>query len=174
MSLKDTLAGLKKAEEDRIQFEKDTPEIIREWVSSIAGLYAEISGWISEYIENETIKISRSKITINDERLGPYEVSTLEISAGAKQVILEPKARYLIGAGGLIDLKSIPNKPGLKVSFIRTRPSDSAPWSWGIQRLPPQGTSRPITGGARPQQNIPRLEPLNKASFEDALNALLK
>lgn len=75
-----------------------------EWVERLNRLFATISDYLSPYAEGGKIRLTRNKKEISEEYIGRYNAPTLGISIGLAQVQLVPVARYIIGAGGRVDM----------------------------------------------------------------------
>lgn len=80
-------------------------ERIDKYKQRVDGLYNLITNdWLHENVEEGLIAIKREPVTIIEERLGNYEVDSLVITIGEKQILLQPFGTILIGTRGRIDI----------------------------------------------------------------------
>jgi hypothetical protein len=103
-----------------------------EWVAAIDGLFAEVEAWAKK----EEWLVQRTRKTVDEDRLGSYEVPVLTLQTSAGPLILEPIARYIIGAEGRIDLCAFPSFESAIIvrtdghwRFASVPPSSDRPWS---------------------------------------------
>lgn len=101
MSLEDKLRSLA----ERTAKEKvDWAGQRSEWISAVDLLYDDIEGWLKSWTVKEYLTLARSPIPKSEERLGDYEIDTLEVTAGDQTIVFEPFGRNVIGALGRIDV----------------------------------------------------------------------
>ena len=70
-----------------------------EWVAAVDRIITEAEAWATE----QHWFVHRGPKTITEDRIGTYEVPTLLIQATSGRFVLDPIARYVIGALGEID-----------------------------------------------------------------------
>lgn len=77
------------------------------WLRGIEGLYANIDNWLRESIVTNVVDSpKRGEIHIVEERTGGYRAPTYLLSIGAVRITFEPKATYVVGADGRVDVSS--------------------------------------------------------------------
>lgn len=103
-----------------------------EWVAAIEGLFAEVEAWARK----EEWLVQRTRKTVDEDRLGSYEVPVLTLQTPTGPVILDPIARYIIGAEGRVDLCAFPSFESAIIvrtdghwRFASVPPSADRPWS---------------------------------------------
>jgi hypothetical protein len=88
------------------------PEAVRDqWVADVKKLVAEAEGWSRE----QGWLTHQDSRTLTEEFLGTYDVPTLTIRHPSAALLLEPVARYVVGAEGRIDLAVFPSYDKLLV-----------------------------------------------------------
>lgn len=101
-----------------------------EWVAAVEQLISEAETWATE----QHWSVHRGPKTITEGRLGTYEVPALLIWAPAGRFVIDPIARFVVGALGLIDLCVFPSYDYMMI--IRTE----AGWQFETN---PKTVSRP-------------------------------
>ncbi|UXZ98354.1 hypothetical protein K3169_11060 [Pseudomonas phytophila] len=83
---------------------------IKQWVESLDKLFANIEKWFEPLIENELVGIERfdKKITesANSEYRVSYEAPAFALVVNGKAARIEPKALYLNGSDGVVEIKA--------------------------------------------------------------------
>lgn len=78
-----------------------------EWVAAVTRLVDEAQQWSSKrgwWVHRES-----KTVTDDDDRIGTYEVPLLRIQTPNARLLVEPIARYVVGALGRIDLAVFPS-----------------------------------------------------------------
>ncbi len=79
----------------------EDPEAVKsEWLGRLEALVRDVKGW-AETAGWRTRRITK---TVNERRLGKYEVPVLLMEKDAVEVVLNPVARLVPGADGAVDL----------------------------------------------------------------------
>lgn len=99
--------GFRSDREDRVmtiaesqQGIEDPTAVKGEWLGRLETLVQEVKGW-AEAAGWRTRRITK---TVNERQLGKYEVPVLLMEKDAVEVVLNPVARLVPGAGGAVDL----------------------------------------------------------------------
>lgn len=100
MALRDTVERLRKLNDGPPP--KD--DIIGEWRSAVSELYDRIAGWLSPYVDDETMVLTRHPESVHEEQIGTYDIDVLDIDVGPETVRLAPRGTVVIGARGRVDM----------------------------------------------------------------------
>jgi len=85
----------------------ETGALLKEWQEAVSKLYNKILVWLKEPEEQGLVKVTRENIETIEERFGKYDVEELELFfPGNKRVIFEPKARFIVGGQGRVDVSN--------------------------------------------------------------------
>jgi hypothetical protein len=101
-----------------------------DWVAAVEQVVSDAEAWATE----QRWSVHRGLKTITEGRIGSYEVPALLIRAPAGRFVIDPIARFVIGALGLIDLCVFPSYD--YVMIVRTE----AGWQFETY---PKTVSRP-------------------------------
>ena len=73
-------------------------EAVAEWQSAMARLYAELETWIAEADEGHKLLVAGpgKLVYCREPRLGNYEIRSLNINLGIRNVEVAPKYRHVI------------------------------------------------------------------------------
>jgi hypothetical protein len=103
-----------------------------DWVAAVEQVISDAEAWATE----QHWSVHRGPKTITKRRLGTYEVPALLIWAPAGRFVLDPIARYVIGALGKIDFCVFPSCDSMMIVRtdaswqLETNPRTiSLPWS---------------------------------------------
>ncbi len=105
-----------------------------EWVGTVERFMSEAESWAKKHDWGTRRETKR----IVEDRLGPYEVPRLLVHGTFGRVLLDPVARFVVGADGLIDFFAIPSYEGKIVvlsqgewSLLHDRDAEGqrSPWS---------------------------------------------
>jgi hypothetical protein len=101
-----------------------------EWVAAVEQVVSDAETWATE----QKWFVHRGPKTITEDPVGSYEVPTLLIQAPAGRFVIDPIARYVIGALGKIEFCVFPSY--YYVMIVRTEAG------WQVETNP-KTTSRP-------------------------------
>src|SRR5262245_9886124 len=76
-----------------------------EWVAAVEQLVRDAETWS----QGQGWAVRKEPKTITEDRLGSYTVPRLLIHASSGRLLLDPVARYIPGATGLVDLYVLPS-----------------------------------------------------------------
>jgi hypothetical protein len=105
-----------------------------EWVAAVEQIVSDAEAWATE----QKWFVHRGPKTITEGPVGSYEVPTLLIQAPAGRFVIDPIARYVIGALGKIEFCVLPSYD--YVMIVRT----DAGWQFETN---PKTVSRPWSKG---------------------------
>jgi len=103
-----------------------------EWVASVEQLVGDAEVWAQKH----DWAVRREAKTLREDRLGQYTVPRLLIHATAGRLLLDPVARYVPGAMGVVDLYVLPSYDAAMISRTddgwRLHPigADDVPQPW--------------------------------------------
>lgn len=141
---------------------------IKWWQDRVGELVDDITQWLSPLVESGSLRIERSTAHLEEESLGRYEISSVIVKLGPKQLMLKPLATVIIGALGRIDVTG----PNGKATLLLASQGDST--ASPEDRMANVGwfISRPLLGGkpTRPQRR--ELRPLTQETFQDLFTDL--
>ena len=83
-----------------------------EWVASVEQLVGDAEVWAQKH----DWAVRREAKTLREDRLGQYTVPRLLIHATAGRLLLDPVARYVPGAMGVVDLYVLPSYDAAMIS----------------------------------------------------------
>ncbi|HUY34618.1 MAG TPA: hypothetical protein VMV69_17875 [Pirellulales bacterium] len=76
-----------------------------DWIADVTKLADDVEAW--------AIKrgwwVGRESLTLTEDRIGSYEVPILRLQTPSSRLILEPIARFVMGAEGRVDLAVFPS-----------------------------------------------------------------
>lgn len=76
------------------------------WLTKVDELYNQIESWLSDWIKEKKISISKNETrTVVEEHIGKYEVPVMKISIGNEKIELNPVGTLIIGGRGRVDVK---------------------------------------------------------------------
>ncbi|HHC25663.1 MAG TPA: hypothetical protein ENK58_09710 [Desulfobacterales bacterium] len=127
MSLREKLQKLKENRTDETDWEARK----NEWIGSADELYAEIRSWFAD-LEGEYLTFSLHKKTVEEESVGTYQISRLEIMFDDHAIILDPVGTNIVSAYGRIDFWLRGHKAD-KCMIVRFREDDGR-YQWEILR----------------------------------------
>lgn len=81
---------------------------IEQWHAALDSLYDQIQIWTSDpdWLSQlgTPVEIKRNTITLHEDRSGPYDAEELILSYQGRHMKVRPKARWVVGADGRVDL----------------------------------------------------------------------
>jgi hypothetical protein len=163
MSLRDKLRVLSQGAEAA-----SSEELVADWTGAVASLFADIRDFLSEYQADNLLTLSEEQITLHEENLGDYAIARLNIRSGQSLVRLTPVGRLVAGALGRVDVANM-NWPHYGYMLLR---QGFGAGDWQIAHRKPNPLLA-TGGGSLDIGPIVFTEPLNKTSFELALDNLL-
>ncbi len=75
-----------------------------QWLQAVDGLYAQVEGWLDEYIQALAVVCEREPRELVEDSLGRYRIDALKIGCQGIDVILDPIGANILGAYGRVDL----------------------------------------------------------------------
>jgi len=93
------------------------------WLSRLSDLYRLVESYLTEFIEDGSVVISREPFNLSEEYIGSYTAEKLTITVGTQSVEMVPIGTLLIGSAGRVDMAG---RRG-KVRFVLTDKSLDAP-----------------------------------------------
>ena len=140
-------------------------------VESLKTLMASMRGWLGEAEAQELFSVSEESVELNEEGLGSYEVTALKLVTPRGDVIrVTPRARYVVGAYGRVDLLCPPNKAIL----VQNKPGQ---WAFASLSLGQSGRTfddlRRAFSDPSSENSGWTFEELNEESFWKNLSELL-
>lgn len=103
-----------------------------EWIAAVEQLVGDAEVWA----RNQDWAVRRDAKSIREDRLGQYTVPRLLIHATDGRLLLDPVARYVPGATGVVDLYVLPSYDAVMISRAddgwRLHPmdADDVPQHW--------------------------------------------
>ena len=96
---------LKGVQERAKEKSAETSGLLKDWQDAVSKLYDLILTWLKEPDEQGLVRIRRENIETVEGRFGKYKVEELDlIFPGNKRVVFEPKARFIVGGQGRVDV----------------------------------------------------------------------
>lgn len=152
----DTFEDFVNQQADKVHSSGDWIQERDNWIARLDEFYKSAESFLSKYVDEGKINVSRSSKLINEEFIGTYEVPSLEVQIGTVEVRFDPIGTYLIGAKGRVDMHG----PHGSVKFVLVPKTASAPkirvvereateknvdgsnpvlteWTWKISTAPP-------------------------------------
>jgi hypothetical protein len=83
-----------------------------EWIAAVQQLIQEVESWA----QKQGWAVRREPKKVEEFRIGTYEVPQLLIQLPAGRFLLDPVARFVTGADGLIDLYVLPSYDAVMIS----------------------------------------------------------
>jgi hypothetical protein len=97
-----TLTDFLKEQAARLRTEGPSRQaILEDWVRAVELLLNQIREWTKEADPENVLKIEKETCGISEEGLGYYHVSRLKIRLDAREVLVTPVARQVVGRFGL-------------------------------------------------------------------------
>jgi hypothetical protein len=158
-SLKEYLAG--EAEKLRTE-QSEGMQKRHEWIAAVDRLLAQIKDWLQQADEGRILMIQEASFPISEQGIGTYEITSLTMGVGTREVRVKPVARFVAAplrpngtiiprAFGRVDMTNGFDKSLL----LRTEKDPADRWM--------------IIG-----QDSSRIERFDRNSFESAFQSLLE
>jgi hypothetical protein len=117
MSAKTTVLESLRRQKELAETE-DAQTLRNEWLADLKALIDQLKGWLAEAIDQKLLTIKEERTVIREERIGSYYAPNLTIVAPSGfSVQITPKARFVAGAEGRVDLES----PAIKEILVRNK-----------------------------------------------------
>lgn len=97
---------LRKKQEDYEQEQTNWLQIKEQWQQQVKEFMAQINNWLKPLAQQQLLNLQEGQIQLDEEHIGSYEATTLEITIGGKRIKIQPVGRLIIGALGRIDISS--------------------------------------------------------------------
>jgi hypothetical protein len=106
--------------------------VLKEWGSAVGKLIEEAASWAG----NQGWEVKRETKQLTDKFLGTYEVPELLIHTLKGRLLLDPVARYVVGATGLVDLCVLPSYDSVMIGrkddrwYVYPTSANGSPQPW--------------------------------------------
>lgn len=171
MPLRDALNRLREQDQHRMA---DRQRLIADWQADVDALFKEFHGYLSEYEADHSLVFRDRRVHINEEVLGTYDISALDIKVSSILISVRPVGRLIVGAEGRVDMhRQGRSSEEHRVMFLKApMSSEDTTLRWFI-KFPPDVTSRRavLYPSMRPEQKVALL---SKESLEEAIEVLLR
>jgi hypothetical protein len=158
-SLKEFLAG----EADKLRNEQSEAMTERqEWIAAVDRLLAQIKDWLQQADERGILLIQEATFPLSEQGIGTYEIRSLTIGLGPREVRIKPVARFLaapLRSNGVIHIP---------------RPYGRVDMTNGLDKFKIFRTEKdPTDRWTIVEQDSSRIELFDRNSFESAFKSLL-
>jgi hypothetical protein len=85
---------------------EQSEQVRDEWIAAVDSLYREAESWARE----QGWTTSRRRCSLEEPRLGPYQVWRLSVRTPEGRIVFRPVARYIVGATGRFDVIAPPSR----------------------------------------------------------------
>ena len=108
---KDTVLDLLRKQKDSMVEQGDPEKRKQEWCNALDQVMKLIARWLEDAQTQELLQVEHYNVTRNEQLVGNYEVPALKvISPNGNTVRIEPKALWIVGANGRVDIERPPRK----------------------------------------------------------------
>jgi hypothetical protein len=99
----------------------DMETVRREWLEALGALMNTLHSWLKDAVDQQLLRIETTVESLKEERLGPvYTAPALKVITPTDVVVhIRPRARFVVGAHGRVDLECPPKKAML----VRKQPN---------------------------------------------------
>jgi hypothetical protein len=135
----------------------------REWIAAVDRLLARIKDWLADADTQQVLMIEEAPLRLSEQGLGTYEIPSLTIGLGTREVRIKPIARFVatpMRSTGVILVPRVHGRVDMTdgldkylIFRVETDPQDR----WSIIK-----------------QESSRLEPFDEDAFAAALKGLLQ
>jgi hypothetical protein len=135
----------------------------QEWIASVDRLIAQIKDWLAQADTKRILMIEEAPLRLSEQGLGTFEIPSLTIGLGPREVRIKPVARFVatpMRSTGIIFVPRVHGRVDMTdwldkylIFRVETDPQDR----WSIIK-----------------QESSRLEPFDENSFASALEGLLE
>jgi hypothetical protein len=117
MSEKNRVLDQLKAQKKALAEEEPDPKQVREdWKKDLKDLFDKFRDWTKDAEQAGLLEIQEQEVHLEDSRLGKYVAPALRLQAPRTGIRIIPKARYVAGARGRVDLET----PTQRLMLLRT------------------------------------------------------
>lgn len=88
------------AQADRVDSTSHRRQVIEEWTSAVAALFAQLVKWLAEDDAHQLLAVETGTIEKNELGLGQYEIAAMRISLSSRFAELIPLGRQVVGGIG--------------------------------------------------------------------------
>ncbi|WPO40613.1 hypothetical protein [Tardiphaga sp. 42S5] len=82
----------------------DAARELKVWLDRLNSLYAELSGYLADYVKQGTVSHRLQDVKLEEDFSGPYLAKTMIVQIGLKQIRIVPIGTMLIGSRGRVDI----------------------------------------------------------------------
>ncbi len=159
-SLKEFLAG----EAEKLRTEQSEAMTKREeWIAAVDRLLTQIKDWLQQADEGGILMIKETSFPISEQGMGTYEIGSLTLGLGPREVRVKPVARFVaapLRSNGMIQVPRAYGRVDMtngleKYLILRTEKEPADRWT--------------VIG-----QDSSRIERFDRSSFESAFKSLLE
>ena len=135
----------------------------KEWIESVDRLIIHIKGWLEEADPQRILRIEDGPLRMSEQGLGPYEIPSLTMGLGPREVRIKPVARFVatpMRSTGVIFVPRVHGRVDMTDGlgkYLIFRVETEPQYRWSII-----------------QQESSRLEPFDEDSFATALKGLME
>jgi hypothetical protein len=159
-SLKEFLAS----EAEKLRSEQSEGLTKREeWIAAVDRLLGQIKDWLGQADTKQILMIDESPLRLREQGIGTFEMPSLTIGLGPREVHVKPVARHALAPLRSSDMTHLPRAYG-RVDMTN-----------GLDRYMIFRTERePEDRWTIVEQNGPLVKPFDQYSFESAFQSLLE
>jgi hypothetical protein len=89
----------------------DIVELKNEWIQALRYLFSQFENWLKDAVEQQLLQVRFDQRGFQEERIGTYVAPVMDIVTPAGiRVHVAPRARFVVGAMGRVDVESPPNR----------------------------------------------------------------
>mgnify|MGYP003367003965 CR=1 FL=1 len=97
---------LRKKQQDYEQEQMNWQNVKEQWQQQVREFMDQINSWLKPLVQEQLLNVQEGEICLDEEHIGSYATSTLEIVIGGERIKIQPVGRLIIGALGRIDISS--------------------------------------------------------------------
>jgi len=112
------------------------------WLVSVSKLYETVEQWLSEFITEGYVQLTREEMSLSEEHIGEYQIAKLEIGLGNHAVVLEPVGTRIRRAYGRVDF-FLRGEKARGFMLILTKNDDDQD-EWRVVNRNTRGDIRPV------------------------------
>jgi hypothetical protein len=100
------LDQLKTQKEALAAEEPDPKQTLREWKTDLKRLFKDFRSWMKEAEQEGLLEIQDQEVHLEETKLGKYVAPALRVQTPRVGIRIIPRARYVTGARGRVDLET--------------------------------------------------------------------